>query len=64
MGQASYTVVRKESGWAVAHDGNVGQAYVTKEAAFEAAVTAATISLHDGHDITISVPGRSDENRD
>jgi hypothetical protein len=64
MAAASYTVVRKDDGWGVAHDGAVGQAYATKEAAFEAAVAAASMSLRDGYDIQITVPGRANENRD
>lgn len=31
--------------------------YATKEAAFEAAVAAASVAIRQGHEIVVSVPG-------
>lgn len=58
MGSALYVVVQTEDGWAVEHDGTVGMSYLTKEAAFEAAVPPASLALHEGHEVTIRVPGK------
>jgi hypothetical protein len=58
MGLAQYTIVPKGKDWAVLHDGNVEGEYISKEAAFEAAAMAASLSIRDGHEIHISVPGR------
>ena len=58
MGKAVYVIVETEEGWAVAHDGMVSMSYVTKEAAFEAAVPTASMALHGGHEVVIHVPGK------
>lgn len=57
-----YRVVGAEGAWRVAHDdgtgaGQTGMAYATKEAAFEAAVSAASNAIKAGHDVSIVVPG-------
>jgi hypothetical protein len=57
MLRASYKIVRVDEGWGVDHDGSVAGNYVTKEAAFEAAVGAASNAVRDGMDVTINVPG-------
>jgi hypothetical protein len=57
MGTAIYVIVPTEDGWAVEHDGAISMSYVTKEAAFEAAVPGASMALHDGHEVIIKVPG-------
>lgn len=60
MGLAAYKVIRLGDSWAVEHDGNVeGDGYISKEAAFEAIVGAASLSIRDGHDVTITIPGRA-----
>nr|WP_307060212.1 hypothetical protein [Ancylobacter vacuolatus] len=46
-----------EGQWRVDSDGEVGMAYASKEAAFEAAVAAASNAIRDGYDVTITVPG-------
>lgn len=57
MGSASYEVVEKDQSWTVLHDGKAGNEYATKEAAFEAAVGAASVAIREGHEVHISVPG-------
>jgi Uncharacterized protein conserved in bacteria (DUF2188) len=57
MGQATYKVVRGYGGWSMTHDGSTAGIYATKEAAFEAAVLAASNALKQGRGITISVEG-------
>jgi hypothetical protein len=59
MSFAEYAVVARGRGWAVVHDGNADNEYATKEAAFEAAVAAAGMAMREGHEIRISVPGRT-----
>ena|ERR1700733_2796987 len=39
--------------------GEAGNVYETKEAAFESAVAAASLALRQGHEVRITVPGRS-----
>jgi hypothetical protein len=60
MSVATYTIVAKDSGWGVHHDGAVGIAYATKETAFEAAASAASNAIKNGYEVRISVPGRDD----
>ena len=45
------------------HDGDVRNRYVTKEAAFDAAVAAASLAIREGHEVHISVPDRSSGNQ-
>jgi len=42
----------------VLHDGRMENDYATKEAAFEAAVAAASLAIREGHEIHVSAPGR------
>ena len=58
MGLAEYMVIAKGNGWSVLHDGAANNEYVTKEAAFESAVAAASLALREGHEVHVSVPGR------
>jgi hypothetical protein len=57
MGLASYEVREKGKSWTVLHDGESNNEYATKEAAFEAAVGAASVALRQGHDIRVTVRG-------
>jgi hypothetical protein len=57
MGLASYKIVGNGGEWRVQHDGKADNVYQTKEAAFEAAVAAASLALRQGHEVQISVPG-------
>jgi hypothetical protein len=60
MGRYAYEITGREGAWTVGQDGNAVAAgamdYATKEAAFEAAVMAATNALREGHEIVIRVP--------
>ena len=60
MGLAEYMIVAQGDEWGVLHDGNVSNLYATKEAAFEAAVAAASLAIREGHEVRLSVPDRSD----
>ena len=63
MGLAEYMIVAQGNKWGVLHDGNVPNRYATKESAFEAAVAAASLAIREGHEVRISVPGRSAGNQ-
>lgn len=56
--QAIYRIVRRSQDWAVDHNGRSEGHYSTKEAAFEAAIGAASNSIKDGFGI-IEVPPRA-----
>jgi hypothetical protein len=58
MGLASYEIIGNPGAWRVSHDGRAENVYQTKEAAFEAAVAAASLALRQGHEVRIAVPGR------
>jgi hypothetical protein len=63
MGLASYEVREKGKSWTVLHDGAANGEYATKEAAFEAAVGAASVAIREGHEVQVSVPGREAGNK-
>lgn len=63
MGLAEYMIVSKSGGWTILHDGTAQNDYDTKEAAFEAAVAAASLAIREGHEVHVSVPGRDAGNR-
>ncbi len=52
-----YEIVGHEGRWHVEYNGESGMAYVTKEAAFEAAFAGATNAVKAGHEVTIHVAG-------
>jgi hypothetical protein len=56
MGIASYEIVGSAGEWRVSHDGKAENVYQTKEAAFEAAVVAASLALRKGHEVRVSAP--------
>jgi hypothetical protein len=58
MGLAAYEIIGDDAEWRVRHDGKAENVYETKEAAFEAAVAAASLALRQGHEVRISAPGR------
>jgi hypothetical protein len=58
MGLASYEIIGSAGEWRVRHDGKAENVYETKEAAFEAAVVAASLALRQGHEVRIASPGR------
>jgi hypothetical protein len=57
MGLASYEIVGNDAEWRVRHDGKAENVDETKEAAFEAAVIAASLALRQGHEIRVTAPG-------
>jgi hypothetical protein len=60
MGLAQYAIVPVRDQWGVLHDGDVNGEYATKEAAFEAAVSAASLAMRQGHEVHVSVPARNE----
>jgi hypothetical protein len=56
MGIASYEVVGTGGVWRVKHDGEPVGSYLTKEAAFEAALAAASLAVREGYPVQLSVP--------
>jgi hypothetical protein len=60
MGLARYDIVPVGKQWGVRHDGNVNGEYPTKEAAFESAAVAASMAMHQGHEVHITVPSAAD----
>ena len=63
MGLAEYMIVSKPEGWTILHDGTAQHDHDTKEAAFEAAVAAASLAIRQGHEVHLSVPGRDAGNK-
>jgi hypothetical protein len=57
MGLATYAVIDHKSRWVVLHDGDPEGDFATKEAAFEAAVAAASLAIREGHEVHVSAPG-------
>jgi len=64
MGLAQYAIVPLRDQWGVLHDGDVSGEYATKEAAFEAAVSAASLAMRQGHEVHVSVPARNEGKAD
>jgi len=64
MGLAQYAIVTVDDHWAILHDGDITGDYVSKEAAFESAVAAASLALRQGHEVHLSVPGHEDQSSD
>jgi hypothetical protein len=56
MGLAAYEIVGSAGNWRIHHDGRAENLYETKEAAFEAAVAAASLAVRQGHAIRLTVP--------
>jgi len=56
MGLARYDIVPVGSQWGVRHDGKINGEYSTKESAFESAAAAASMAIHQGHEVHITVP--------
>jgi hypothetical protein len=63
MGLAQYMIIKRLDGWTVLHDGQSKNDHATKEAAFEAAVAAASLAIKEDHEVHVSVPGREGEGR-
>jgi hypothetical protein len=58
MGKAVYEIVPNGEGFGVSHDGVTAGQYLTKEAAFESAVPAASLAIKQGHEVTLRVKGQ------
>jgi hypothetical protein len=56
MRRVSYVITRNGGAWAIERDGHGEGEYATKEAAFEAAVGAASNAIKSGMGVTIAVP--------
>ncbi len=59
MGLAQYEIAGAEGEWRIRQDGkieNADEVYQTKEAAFEAAVMAASLALRQGHEVRVTAP--------
>jgi hypothetical protein len=63
MGLAEYMIVGQGDEWGVLHDGDIKNRYSTKEAAFEAAVAAASLAIRQGHEVRLSVPDHNAGNQ-
>lgn len=53
---AVYDIVGRDGAWHVKHDGIARNTYETKEAAFEAAVAAASLAMRQGYAVRVTVP--------
>jgi hypothetical protein len=56
---ARYHIVRRGEGWTIDHDGTLEGNYMNKEAAFESAAAAASLSIKSGFGIEIRVEARA-----
>ncbi len=63
MGLAAYDVIENGASWGVRHDDNIEGTYETKEAAFEAAISAASLAIRQGHEVRVTAPGRDTGNK-
>lgn len=63
MGLATYAIVSIGDRWGILHDGNVEGDHITKEAAFEAAMGAASLAIREGHEVHVSVPSNDEGNK-
>ena len=58
MGRASYAILEHGDKWVVLHDGEINGDFATKEAAFEFAIAAASLAIRQGHEVSVTAPGR------
>jgi hypothetical protein len=56
MGLAAYEIFGTAGEWRIRHDGHAENVYETKEAAFEAAIAAASLAMRQGHEVQINAP--------
>ena len=57
MQHATYNIVANKGGWGISHNGSISGEYLTKEAALEAAVGAASNAIKNDYAVTITVDG-------
>jgi hypothetical protein len=55
MDTAVYKIASKGEGWVVLHDGNEAGPYVTKEAAFQAAIGPISLTIQDGLAVQLNI---------
>jgi len=55
MGLAAYDIQGSGKSWSIIHGGKPEGDYETPEAAFEAAVAAASLAIRQGHDVRVTV---------
>ncbi len=58
MGQTIFRIIPEGEQWVFEHDDEKRAEYVSKEAAFEAAVIAAQRAMREGFEVQILVDGR------
>jgi hypothetical protein len=58
MALAAYDVIESGASWGVRHDGNVEGTFETKEAAFEAAIAAASLAIRQGHEVRVTLQAK------
>ncbi|SHG28224.1 hypothetical protein SAMN02745157_3904 [Kaistia soli DSM 19436] len=63
MPLARYEIVGREDHFVVRHDEDVTGPYVTKEAAFEAAVSTAGHAMAEGYAVEVIVPAGAEGRR-
>ena len=56
MGIAKYAIFGTEGLWRVSHDSKAENEFATKEAAFEAAIAAASLAIRQGHEVIVTAP--------
>jgi hypothetical protein len=56
MGITNFEISGSKGAWRVRHNGKTGYEYATREAAFQAAIAAASHALREGHDVTVTAP--------
>jgi hypothetical protein len=57
---ASFVVVPKQNSWGIEHDHQMLGPYLTREAAFEAAIGAASNAIKNGDEVRIVVKAPGD----
>ena len=63
MGLARYAIIGTPGEWHIEHDDKIAHRYATKEAAFEAAVAAASLAGRLGHEIVMTAPPTAEEGK-
>jgi predicted nucleotidyltransferase len=62
MAKVGYRIEPREDRWSILRNGQAAMSYLTREAAFEVAVSKASGDVRSGHDVVIEV--HSPENDD
>jgi hypothetical protein len=59
MSLESYVIAATAAGgWTIVHNGSNEGHYLSKEAAFGAAVAAASLAIREGHEVRLNIPSR------